>query len=78
LVLRALLLLVISAVKGAKGRILASLAAPYWEIVAVKGPSTKTNKVPDGAGSVGGLCKTRSALQNLASSLEIPFHRPSS
>lgn len=39
--------LVISVVKGAKGRILASLAALYWEIAAVKGPSTKTNKVPD-------------------------------
>lgn len=76
LVLRDLQLLVISVVKGAKGRILASLAALRWEIVAVKGPSTKRNKVPDWAGSVGGLCKACSALQNSASSLKIPFHHP--
>ena len=76
LVLRDLQLLVISVVKGAKGRILASLAALHWEIIAVKGPSTKMNKVPDWAGSVGGLCKTCSALQNSASSLKILFHHP--
>lgn len=47
LVLRDLQVLVTSVVKGAKGRILASLAAPYWEIVVMKGPGTTTNKVPD-------------------------------
>lgn len=68
--------LVMFVVKGAKQRIFASLAALYWETVAMKDPSTNSNKVPDWAGSVGGLCKACYALQNSANSLKILFHHP--